>query len=357
MKRIIAISGLFLMMLGIFSSCTNAGWSFPNFPYTTTYFPEQYPIRTLIFGDYIYDNSRDNNMQFLISATTGGVYKQTKNITVGFTVDPTLTNKLVTTSTSPTLPIVAMPANWYTLSNPSEIVIPSGRYDGGVTVTLTSDFTADTLAIVPHWVIPLRMTTTTADSILSGKSGMANPDPRISSNWALAPKNFTIFCVRYVNEWHGRYIVRGTDVVKKASDNSVIETITYHTQYLEGNTVAPMTTFRRNAVKYSNSVKRSTGSPGNFEMRLDFNASDITQATLSPTTRYPTRPVAGTAKMVLAKDIPSVDPQESWGNIPRNTIYLAYTITVGSEIHNCNDTLVFRDKNVAYADFVPVVTP
>ena len=343
------------MTLGIFSSCTNAGWSFPNFPYTTTYFPNQFPLRTLIFGDYIYDNSGDNKMQFVVSATTGGVYKQTKNITVGFSVDNTLADNLWTTSTPTTTKMAALPANWYTLSNTSQIIIPAGRYDGGVTVQLTTDFFADTNAIVAHWVLPLRMTSTTADSILSGKSGQTNPDPRISSSWAVMPKNYTIFGIRYVNEWHGRYILRGRDVVTKASDGSAIETINYHTQFLEGNTIVPMTTFRRNAVKYSNAIKRGSGSPGNFEMRLDFGASDITQATLSTTTRYPKYPVAGTAKMVLAKDIPSVDPQESWGNIPRNTIYLAYTIIEGTAIHTVNDTLVFRDKNVAYADFVPKV--
>lgn len=341
------------MTLGIFSSCTNAGWSFPNFPYTTTYFPNQFPIRTLIFGDYNYDNTRDNNLQFLISATTGGVYKQTKNITCGIQVDNTLTNNLFTTS-SPvggTQPIKPLPSGWYTLTPSDQIVIPSGRYDGGTLVQLTTDFTADTNSINPYWVIPLRMTSTTADSILSGKSGLANPDPRIAGNWALIPKNFTLFCVRYVNEWHGRYLLRGTDVVKKVADGSTIETIYYHTQYLEGNTVVPVTTFRRNQVLYENAVKRTGGSPGNFQMKLTFDPASYTGSpALATTGKYPTRPVAGSVKFVRGKD-----SNESWGNIPRQTIYLAYTITVGAEIHNCNDTLVYRDKNVIYADFVPKI--
>ena len=153
-----------------------------------------------------------------------------------------------------------------------------------------------------------------------------------------------------MNEWHGKYLLRGTDVVKKVSDGSVIETIYYHTTYLEGNQIVSMLTNRRNRVLYSSAVKRTGGSPGNFEMKLDFDPSTLTTATLTTSTKYPTRPVAGTAKMVLA-----ANSSESWGNIPRNTIYLDYTITVGTEIHNCKDTLVFRDKAVVYADFVPKV--
>jgi hypothetical protein len=184
---------------------------------------------------------------------------------------------------------------------------------------------------------------------------MTNPDPRIATNWAVVPKDFTIFAVRYVNEWHGKYLLRGTDVVTNASDGGTIEIINYHTTFLEGNAVVSLLTSRRNQVKYENAVKRTGGSPGNFEMKLDFDPATLTTATLTTTTRYPDKPVAGAAKMVLAKDIPTADPQESWGNIPRNTIYLAYTITVGSEIHNCKDTLVFRDKAVTYADFTPKV--
>jgi len=322
MKRLIFISGL-LLTLGIFS-CENGNWSFPDFNYTTTYFPNQFPIRTLVLGDYVYDNSGDNELKFLISAVTGGVYEQKQNIRVGFEVDNTLCNNL-TTSTTGGGPIKAMPANWYTLSSPNEIVIPSGQYDAGVTVQLTSAFTADTNCVSPYWVIPLKIISSTTDSILQGRSGMTNPDRRISTNWAVVPKDFTIFAVRVANEWHGKYLLRGTDVVKKASDNRVIETIVYRTQYLEANAVVSLLSSRRNQVKYSNSVKRATGSPGNFEMKIDFNTGDITSATLASTTRYPTRPVAGTAKMVLASN-----STETWNNEKRNAIYLDYTITVGT---------------------------
>lgn len=350
MKKIIVISGLLLTTLGIFS-CKNQSWSFPDFDYTTTYFPNQYPVRTLIFGDYIYDNSRDNKLQFLIGADMGGVYANKSDINVGFEVDNTLTDNLFTTTySSAGTPIKAMPASWYTLSNASQMVIPKGQFSGVVTVQLTNDFTADTNSVNAYFAIPLRITSSTTDSILRGKTGLTNPDPRVATNWATVPKDFTIFAVKYVNEWHGKYLLRGTDKVTNTADGSVIETIYYHTQYLEGNTVVPLITSRRNEVKYTNSIKRTGGSPGNFEMKLDFDLTDWTKATLSTTTRYPQFPVAGTAKMVRA-----ANSTESWGNTNRDVIYLAYTIKAGTTTHVVNDTLVFRDKAVVYMDFVPSV--
>jgi len=85
-------------------------------------------------------------------------------------------------------------------------------------------------------------------------------------------------------------------------------------------------------------------------MALNFNVDDITQATLSGTTRFPQYPLTGTAKMVKA-----ANSTESWGNTNRDVIYLDYKITVGTEIHNVKDTLVFRDKAVKYEEFVPKV--
>jgi hypothetical protein len=353
MKRIVAIAGVLLMALGIFS-CKNQSWSFPDFDYTTTYFPNQYPVRTLVFGDYVYDNSGDNKLQFLISADMGGVYNNKKDISVDFVVDTTLTQNLFTSSNTP---IKAMPASWYTLSS-DKIIIPNGKFSGGVTAQLDQKFVQDTNSIGAYWVIPLKITASTTDSVLQGKSGMSNPDPRIAGNWAIAPKNFTLFGVKYVNEWHGKYLLRGTDLISKA-DGTPLDTIRYHAQFLEGNQIISLLTSRRNQIKYGSSVRFRQGTAGNFEMAINFQPNDITSGTIVNTTRYPNSVVSGTVKMVLAKDSP-----ESWGNQSRSTIYLDYQIlnvpTAGAYAgqtikHVVKDTLVFRDKAVKYEEFVPKV--
>ncbi|MDD4922595.1 MAG: DUF5627 domain-containing protein [Bacteroidales bacterium] len=343
MKKIITTVGLLMMILGIFS-CKNEEWNFSDFDYTTTYFPYQYPVRTLVFGDYTYDNSGDKNLKFLISANMGGVYENKSNVNVGYTVDNTLADNLFTFDGTP---IKAMPASWYTLSNTSQMVIPNGSFSGGVTVQLTEDFLSDTNSISAYWVIPLRITTSTTDSILSGEKNLSNPDPRIADNWTIVPKNFTIFGVKYVNEWHGKYLLRGTSVIKE-SNGDIVETIKYHAKFLEANAVVSLLTSRRNQVKYSNAIKQTLGgSPGNFEMKLDFDPEDLTTATLTTSNKYPLFPVTGTAKMVKGA--------ESWNNIARDVVYLDYSITVGTRTHEVKDTLVFRDKAVKFEEFTPKV--
>ena len=184
------------------------------------------------------------------------------------------------------------------------------------------------------------MTSTTADSILVGKPSTPEPDPRITGNWEFAPKDFTIFAVRYVNEWHGRYLLRGVSV-NRESDGALIETVTYRARYLELNQVVSVATTGRNQVRYSAAI-RQTPSPGNFEMFLDFSPSDKVTATLtsSPNSAFP---VEGTAKMVKNA--------ESWGDIERDVIYLDYKVMAEDRIYEAKDTLVFRDKNVQYQEY------
>jgi hypothetical protein len=336
MIKIIKLT-VILAVFSLLNSCKSQPIEFENFPYTTTYFPSQFPLRTLVFGDYKYEN--DNDCSFLISAAHGGGYENKKDVTVGFEIVPSLVDNLYTGNTK----LRAMPSNWYTLSSPNQIIIPKGSRQGGVTVTLNDAFFNDPGSIGTNWVIPVRMTSTTADSILSGRSPLQNPDPRLAGDWELAPKNYTIFAVRYVNEWHGRYLLRGTAVSKEA-DGTVAETIHYRARYLELNQVVSMTTSGRRQVRYSAAV-RQTPSPGNFAILLDYSPSDNVTATLTSAPNS-TFPVEGTAKMVKNA--------ESWGDIARDVIYLDYRVMAGNRIYEAKDTLVFRDKNVQYQEYASI---
>lgn len=333
MTKIIKTAVILVSLIAL-NACKNQAIEFEDFPYTTTYFPSQFPLRTLVFGDYKYDN--DNDGSFLISAAHGGGYENKKDVTVGFQVNPMLVDGLYTGN----IKLMAMPSNWYTLSSPNQIIIPKGERQGGITVTLNDAFFNDPNSIGTYWVIPLSMTSTTADSILSGKPSVQNPDPRITANWEYAPKNFTVFAVRFVNEWHGRYLLRGVSV-NKDTEGNVSETVVYHARYLEANQVVAVTTSGRYQITYSAAI-RQTPSPGNFEILVDYNPSDKVTATLStsPNSRYP---VTGTAKMVKNA--------ESWGDITRDVIYLDYRVTAEGRTYEAKDTLVFRDKNVQYQEY------
>ena len=57
------------------ASCYNADKEFPDYQDgTTAYFAYQYPIRTLVLGNDIYDNTLDNAHKCRIWSTMGGAY-------------------------------------------------------------------------------------------------------------------------------------------------------------------------------------------------------------------------------------------------------------------------------------------
>ncbi|MDD4192578.1 MAG: DUF1735 domain-containing protein, partial [Mangrovibacterium sp.] len=208
MRQIKVLSGVILVVLGLFS-CDNQEWDFPDFDYTTVCFPYQYPVRTLIFGDYLYDNSNDNALRFKISATWGGGYENNEDVIVNFQVDESLVTNLYNNTGG--TPIFALPRSYYTLSDNSKIIISKGEVTGSITVQLTEAFTADPLAIGMNYVVPLRITSATTDSVLMGSSAMSNPDRRIAGNWIKPPKDFTLFGIKYVNEYDAKYLLRGRD--------------------------------------------------------------------------------------------------------------------------------------------------
>jgi hypothetical protein len=338
MKQLIAISGILFLTLGL-PSCYNKDWSFPDFDYTSTYFPYQYPIRTLVLGDYMFDNTNDKALKFLISARMGGVYKNKENITVEFAVTPSLTDSLYSSSTK----LKALPASLYTLSSASTLTIPNGKFDGSVEVTLNDAFLDDPLAVNLNYVIPLKMMSSTTDSVLQGKTSNPAPDPRIAGNWVTVPKNFTIFGIRFVNQYHGRYLLRGRDIRKNAG-GVALDTITYRNKFVERCEVVTVPTASRNGVTYLNSVRLKTGSPGSFNMSIPFDASGNAVLTKVTGSSFD---LTGNAKFVKDGD--------EWGGSKRNTIYLDYVINDGTNFHNVKDTLVFRDKAVTFAEYSPVI--
>ena len=341
MKQIIAITGIILLSLGI-NSCKNEDWSFPDFDYTTTYFPYQFPVRTLVMGDYYFDNSMDKELKFLISVNSGGVYKNTENISVDFVVDPTLTDSLYNSSGGAKM--YALPTGYYTLSNTSKITIPSGQPYGSVEVQLTQSFLDDPLAIGVNYVIPLRITASTTDSVLEGSRLSPTPDLRIPGDWVIRPKNYTLFGIKFVNEYHGTYLLRGRSVVTNTADGTPIDTVTYRNKYVEKNPIVSVSTASKDAVLYENSIQMPPTSPGKFQMNMTFDASG--NAVLTKTSEYATL-VSGTGK--FSKNT------EKWGGKDRHAIYLDYQLVESTRTHLVKDTLVFRDKGIKFEEFTPSI--
>jgi hypothetical protein len=236
-----------------------------------------------------------------------------------------------------------LPSSYYTLSPTNQFVIPKDKFTGEVTVQLTDAFLDDPMAFRTHYVLPLRITTSSADSVLSGKPNAPNADRRIAGAWAVAPKDFTVFGIKFVNKYHGKYLHRGRSVINNGS-GTPIDTIIYRQRYVEQDEVWALQTTGRNQVTITGILRASAGSPGNFKMDVNFNNNGeavITQSQGSPFN------VIGTAKFIKNGD--------EWGNAKRDAIHLSYQVTQGSNKHVISDTLVLRDKDIRFEEFIPKV--
>ncbi len=197
-----------------FAACYNADKDFPDYEGgTKAYFAYQNPVRTLILGNDIYDNSLDKAHKCRIWATMGGAYKG-RNGVVNFIVDESLCDNLwfLDDGGYKSERVLPMPTNYYTLL--SNVIPYNSDTRGYVEVQFTDEFFKDPKAINNTYVIPLRMTSASGiDAILSGTPNVESPVRTNAQDWAVLPMDYVLYCVKYMNPWQGKYIRRGVDIV------------------------------------------------------------------------------------------------------------------------------------------------
>jgi len=330
---------LFTIVAGLYS-CHNFDTDFDDYEYTSGFFPYQFPVRTLVLGDYIYDNANDNAHKFVISVAMGGVYENSMDREFEIEVDNSLCNQILFNADGDT--IRAMPSSYYTLSSNNKIVIPSGEMNGGVEVQLTDAFFNDPKAIKLGYVVPVRLKgSSDVDTILSGETVVTNADVRVSTDWTVSPKNFTMFAVKYINEYHGTYFHYGESKVKDAG-GAEIESTTYSENYVVNNSTSNLVTTGRNQVSLG-FVLNSAVMTGTVDMLLDFSgnncsisAPDGSAYTISGTGEFKSKAY-------------------TWGNKERDGIVLNYTISDGQQTYEASDVLVIRDRGVVMEVYSPEV--
>ncbi len=332
---------LIVLLIVFLVGCQNFDIEHPNFDYTSGYFPYQYPVRTIIFGDYIYDNSNDNEQKFRISVAMGGVYNNDRNRVFDIVVDNMLCDNVRFEGNGN--PIVAMPTSYYELAS-NKVTILKGEYNGGVEVSLTDEFFNDPLAMSLNYVIPIRLVgSNDVDTILSGKPLIAgtDPDPRNASLWEAAPKNFTMFAIKYVNEYHGTYFHLGASRLEDSS-GQVVEDSLYSNRYTEQNPTVKLVTESRNRIRLQIFLK-SRIMLGAVTMILDFDNEHFTieGEDNSPYT------VTGEGAFFSKK--------YEWGNKERDGIEMSYTVSDGVNLYKATDTLVIRDRDIVMEVFNPVI--
>ncbi len=341
MKKIFIIQSLFIGLIFFLVSCKNQVNDFQDFNYTTGYFPYQYPVRTIELGkDVTWDNTSDINHKFLISTAMGGVYENTMDREFTIEQAGSLCSRVLFASSKDTIRL--MPQSYYALSS-SKITIPAGKVNGGVDVQLSDAYFNDTLSTKLTYVIPLRIVNVTKlDSILRGSALVTNPNPLIAANWAVMPKDFTMYAVKFINPYHGTYLHRGTSRVDSSSVR--VETNLYHQKYVEQDELWTLQTKSLNIVTLSGG-SHSRRVPGFLLMDLTFsNDGNCTITRAKGSSGYT---ITGSGKLVSDAD--------SWGNKKRDAIYLQYQITSGIYSFSASDTLVVRDRGIAMETFKPQV--
>lgn len=341
MKHIVYIS---VILVTCFTSCKNDDWEFPDFDYQTVYFAYQYPVRTITLGEDIFDTTLDNEGKFRIMATTGGVYTTRKDIIIDFVVDDALCQGLLFGGGDGD--VVPMPSNYYALAS-DRMVIPAGEIAGGVEVQLKDAFFADPLALKRTYVVPVRMTGVNgADSILSGVPLVANPQRSVPAHWEVAPKDFTLYAVKYINPWHGFYLRRGKDVITGKNGNaSLTRTVIRHAEFIENDEVNQLVTRSRSEVEFPLAFPDVDGVNVTADILLTFDEDgncNVTSAAAGYT-------ASGSGKFVKRGE------KNSWGAQDRDAIYLEYEIDLPQMHIAATDTLVVRNRGVSMETFTPVL--
>lgn len=326
-----------VLVFGV-TSCENQDITFDDYEGgSSVYFAYQYPVRTIVLGESEdFDTTIDNEHRCQIYATMGGVYKNEKRISVDIDVDNTLCDNLYFEDGSP---VVAMPSDYYSLGG-DQIVLDNDKW-GYVDVQFTDAFFADPNSLKNTYVIPLVMSNVVnADRILTGTPLIEGDTPvrTNSAYWNVQPKDFVLYCLKFINPWHASYLRRGIDRVTRDGET---ETIDRGVVYVEDSEVCKVTTAGLKQCIFPVTLDLGEGEELTCDLLLTFD--DNNHCTITSNTEGYTAQGEGD----FVKDA------DSWANKKRDALHLSYSIDFGNINMQTNDTLVVQTRGVGGEQFTP----
>jgi hypothetical protein len=333
-------------------ACHNAKTGYDDYTVQTVYFPIQYPVRTISLGNDLVDNTLDRAHQFNIGVSIGGFYdRNNRDWRIDYAVDNSLApDDYLQRSAGDTLKI--MPPAYYTLNPAGRVTIPAGSFNGLIRVQLADAFFKDPLAVKGCYVIPLRITgSPDADNILRGSPAADAPTPpdvHVVSQWETPSKDYTLFGVKYVNPYHGKWLRRGQLTVRNQG-GAIVETKVYHAEYVEQNEVVSLATTSLTGVVSTMSIAAET-------FKLNMEVAQDGRIVITSAADSPIAVTYGTGKYKENGDTWGGTPEKP---APRDAIYLDYFYRRASGF-TCEvcDTLVFRDRGIVYeADHPTIINP
>lgn len=383
----IKIVAAIAVLIGL-TSCENQDNIVDDFGSTSVFFPFQTPVRTLVLGEYdLGFNDNDNNGRFEIGVVMSGVFENKEDRRVGFEFAPDLID--ATALGLDTINVRLLPASYYTIEQPSPVTIPAGAINGRIGIQLNDAFFDDPLSFAPfgevNYVIPMRITDVQGlDTVLVGTPIVDNPITINIADWNPAPKNYTLFGIKFMNRYDAIYLRRGTDNIVGTSrvtrtfpmDSVVVQdfmvdtTTVYKAEFVVRDELVPLITSGRNTTNYINRVRRGLiPSEDNVNLNLLFNDDGTVTVNNVAGDKYN---VTGTGTFV--------EDGDEWGGERRDVVYLEYQytdievieenemveidgdmVTVPKETavefsHTVNDTLVIRNRDVKFEQFELQIT-
>ena len=328
--------GLIIAVIG----CTNQEVEFDDFEYQTVYFPFQTPLRTIMLGDEVLgDNSIDLEHAFSVGAAMGGVYSNSKDRELTIQLAPELAAN-ITDGDGNALQI--LPANYYDATL-DKIIISAGSFSGKVRVNLTDAFFNDPLATSLNYVLPVRITEA-KDSILQGLATVlaVSPDPRVKEDWTVAPKDYVLFGIKYINPTHGVYLLRGKRT--NIADNT--DSFAYSERFIDDNEMTKLTTksLTENFMPTVGGTNKE-GTDAKYSMKLTFN--DANNSIIVSQKDDSSVVVNGTGTYYSKDD----NESEGYNGKQHRTIYLDYTYEDAGVTYKVNDSLVFVDTDMKFEEF------
>ena len=276
-----------LLLIFALAGCKYADFM-ADYTYTAVYFPKLANTRTFVVGEI---------QSIELGIVLGGKRANEVDEWVDYQIDPSLVPAGST----------LLPANFYTLSNSNRFTIPAGSMQGAITITIdTAKFVNDPLALQAKYVLPFRLLTTSADSIL--------------------PKQNThVLSLKYEHRLFGNYYHNGVTTMTSAT--GVVTTIGYHQN-------EPVT----NAI--NNWIFTTTG-PYTVKTSGISNLKDGVNNTFNIT-------VNNNNTVVLSKNTASIYTVSPSGpcsyNAAKKEFYLQYSYTNAGNSYQVTDTLIFRNR-------------
>ena len=284
-----------------------------DYDFDAVYFPYQIDVRTFVVGE---------GMKIEVGVDLGGVRFNTRDRNVGYILDgslitPALLTRFKTASNAyikdPAAPVTAliqMPSNYYTISNNSTMVIRKDQHMGSVVIRPDSaKFLADPASKYATYVLPFRIKSADADSIIAGK-------------------DYNVVALRYDHMLFGKYWHGGVAVVNRPSKSDT--TIKYFTQVpMPEAKVWSMATNSPTSVIAPGYLDQVTNKP---EMILTLNGADVTIGTTASSTYAFTADGASTfnrAKLLQDRKL---------------FLKYKYTDPASGWTYRCTDTLTFRNR-------------